>query len=151
MEKETIKIKVKNVSTNPLPEFKTIGSAGVDVQAFVPEGDRIIRIPAGDRALIPTGLFLELPQGYEMQVRSRSGLALKEGIMVLNSPGTVDSDYRGEVGVILFNTTDSEYHVIHGERIAQLVLKETEHFSWELVTELEETIRGEGGFGSTGK
>lgn len=151
MGSEKLEVKVVNISTNKLPEYKTNGSAAMDVQAFIPEGDRIIRIPPKGRALIPTGLSVELPEGFEIQVRSRSGLALKEGVFVMNSPGTIDSDYRGEIGVILFNTTDKEFHVIHGERVAQISAYPTYQINWKPVTALGDTARGTGGFGSTGK
>lgn len=150
-----IKVKIKNESSNPLPAYGTKGSAAQDVQAYIPSKgngeQRSIIIEPGERALVPTGLFLEIPEGFELQVRPRSGLALKHGITVLNSPGTIDSDYRGELGIILVNTSKEQYKVLHSERIAQISLYPTYTIDWEETTELEETERGEGGFGSTGK
>lgn len=148
---ENVVVKVVNESTNPLPEYKTNGSAAMDVQAYVPDGDRIVRIKPGERKLIRTGLKVEIPEGYEIQVKPRSGLALKEGITVLNSPGVIDSDYRGELGIIIYNTSDKEYHVMHSERIAQISLYPIYRVKWEPVTVLSDTERGSGGFGSTGK
>lgn len=140
-------IKVINKSTNPLPEYATQLSAGVDVRA---NNDEPIVLKPLHRAIVPTGLFLEIPAGYEVQVRPRSGLAAKKGITVLNSPGTIDADYRGEVCVILVNLSEGEFIIEKGERIAQLVAAKVEHVVWESAEELSETERGEGGFGSTG-
>ena len=142
-----IQVKVINKSANPLPEYATAGAAGLDVRADNP--DPIVLGPLG-RAMVPTGLFLEIPEGYEVQVRPRSGLAAKKGITVLNAPGTIDSDYRGEVCVILVNLSSEDFTVERGERIAQLVLARHEKIQWEEVTSLESSQRGEGGFGSTG-
>ena len=141
-------IKVINRSNNPLPKYETEGSAGMDVRAFLEEA--IILKPL-ERKLIPTGLFVELPLNYEMQVRPRSGLAYKKGITVLNSPGTIDADYRGEIGVLLVNLSNDEFTVESGERIAQLVIAKHESPTFEEVKELSDTDRGAGGFGSTGK
>ncbi len=140
-------VKVVNKSGNALPEYATLSSAGMDVRASL---DSAVTLAPLQRAMIPTGLFLEIPAGYEVQVRPRSGLAAKKGITVLNSPGTVDSDYRGEVNVILVNLSDTPFVVEPGERIAQLVLARHEHVEWEEVEELAASERGEGGFGSTG-
>lgn len=140
-------VKVVNKSGNALPEYATLSSAGMDVRASL---DSAVTLAPLQRAMIPTGLFLEIPAGYEVQVRPRSGLAAKKGITVLNSPGTVDSDYRGEVNVILVNLSDTPFVVEPGERIAQLVLARHEHVEWEEVEELATSERGEGGFGSTG-
>ena len=142
-----MKVKILNKSGFPLPHYATAFSAGVDLQAAIPEG--IILKPL-ERAVIPTGLYLEIPEGYEAQVRPRSGLAAKHGITVLNTPGTIDADYRGEVGVILVNLSDTEFVVNPGERIAQMILARYERFDWEVVEELDDTVRGEGGLGSTG-
>ena len=142
-----MKIKLVNKSHHPLPQYETQASAGVDLRAFVP--NPIVLKPM-ERALIPTGLYLELPIGVEAQVRSRSGLALKKGISVLNAPGTVDADYRGEVGVILINLSQEDFTINDGDRIAQLVLARHERATFELVETLSDTQRGAGGFGSTG-
>jgi dUTP pyrophosphatase len=142
-----MKIKLVNKSHHPLPQYETQASAGVDLRAYVP--NPIVLKPM-ERALIPTGLYLELPLGVEAQVRSRSGLALKKGISVLNAPGTVDADYRGEVGVILINLSQEDFTINDGDRIAQLVLASHERATFELAETLSETQRGAGGFGSTG-
>src|SRR5690554_372061 len=143
-----MEIKIINKSEHLLPEYKTGLSAGMDLCANLNEP---LVLKSSERKLIPTGLFIELPAGYEAQVRPRSGLALKYGISVLNSPGTIDADYRGEVGVILVNLSNEEFTVQNGERIAQLVVAKHETAEWVEVETLEETQRGEGGFGSTGK
>jgi dUTP pyrophosphatase len=142
-----MKVKVINRSSHALPAYETRSSAGMDVRANI--GEAIV-LKSMDRALIPTGLFLEIPQGYECQVRPRSGLALKRGVSVLNTPGTIDADYRGEVGVILFNMSDEEFTVENGERIAQLVFAPVLQVEWDQSESLSETERGAGGFGSTG-
>jgi dUTP pyrophosphatase len=142
-----MEIKLVNKSHHPLPQYETQASAGVDLRAYVP--NPIVLKPM-ERALIPTGLYIELPLGVEAQVRSRSGLALKKGISVLNAPGTVDADYRGEIGVILINLSQEDFTVNDGDRIAQLVLARHERATFELVESLSETQRGTGGFGSTG-
>lgn len=140
-------VKVINKSTNALPQYATSFSAGLDVRAD--NSEPIVLKPLG-RAMVPTGLFLEIPAGYEVQVRPRSGLAAKKGITVLNAPGTIDADYRGEVCVILVNLSGEDFVVERGERIAQLVLAKHEVIEWEEVSELAESGRGAGGFGSTG-
>lgn len=144
-----VNISIKRLDTSlPLPQYKTVGSAGVDLYASLPHGD--LRLPAKARVVVPTGIAVQLPSDLELQVRPRSGLALKHGITVLNSPGTVDSDYRGEVGVILFNTGDSSFIIKHGDRIAQGVFTNVYHVVLHEVDELESTERGGNGFGSTG-
>ena len=142
-----MQVKVINQSKHPLPNYETEASAGMDVRANLTEP--IILKPL-ERALVKTGLFIEIPVGFECQVRPRSGLALKKGITVLNSPGTIDADYRGEVGVILINLSAEEFIVEDGERIAQLVFATVEQAKWEQTALLTETERGVGGFGSTG-
>lgn len=140
-------VKVINRSSSPLPEYATSFAAGLDVRA---NNDAPIVLQPLGRAMVPTGLFLEIPAGYEVQVRPRSGLAAKKGITVLNAPGTIDADYRGEVCVILVNLSDQPFTVERGERIAQLVLARHEVIDWEEVDELASSDRGAGGFGSTG-
>ena len=143
-----MKIPIINQSNNDLPAFATPSSAGMDLRAFLVSN---IVIAPGERALVPTGLHMALPVGYEAQVRPRSGLAYKHGVTVLNSPGTIDADYRGDVGVILINHGDSDFVVQSGDRIAQLVVAQYASFTWDAVTDLSDTARGEGGFGHTGK
>lgn len=141
-------------ATIPLPAYETTGAAGADLRANLPEADRAagITLAPGGRALIPTGLRLEIPEGYEIQIRPRSGLALKHGITLPNTPGTIDSDYRGPLGVILMNAGQEPFTVAHGDRIAQAVLAPVVQAAFALVEEaLSETARGEGGFGSTGR
>ncbi|MEZ4968327.1 MAG: dUTP diphosphatase [Flavobacteriaceae bacterium] len=140
-------IKIINKSVHPLPDYETLASAGMDLRANLTAS---VVLQPMERTIIKTGLFLELPIGYEAQVRPRSGLAAKKGITVLNAPGTVDADYRGEVGVILINLSTEAFTVENGERIAQLVIAKHERAEWHLVEELSETTRGAGGFGSTG-
>ncbi len=140
-------IKIINKSQHPLPNYETIASAGMDLRANL---DTAVTLNPLERAIIKTGLFIELPIGYEAQVRPRSGLAAKKGITVLNSPGTVDADYRGEIGVILVNLSNETFIIENGERIAQLIIAKHERADWIEVQELTETSRGEGGFGSTG-
>ncbi|MBQ0127911.1 MAG: dUTP diphosphatase [Bacteroidales bacterium] len=142
-----MKVKVINRSGNALPEYATALAAGLDVRANNPEP--IVLKPL-ERTMVPTGLFIEIPAGYEVQVRPRSGLAAKKGITVLNAPGTIDADYRGEVCVILVNLSSDDFVIEKGERIAQLVLAKHERIDWESVNELASSERGEGGFGSTG-
>jgi len=142
-----MKVKVINKSENPLPQYATPLSAGMDVRAA---NEQPIRIDPLQRAIVPTGLFLEIPAGYEVQVRPRSGLAAKKGITVLNAPGTIDADYRGEVCVILVNLSSEPFVVEKGERIAQLVLARHESIEWDECRSLSESERGDGGFGSTG-
>jgi len=143
-----IKVKIINHSPYPCPAYATPLSAGVDLKANLEQP--VVLQPLG-RALIPTGLFIALPAGYEAQVRPRSGLALKHGITVLNSPGTVDADYRGELKCLLINLSDEPFTIEPGERIAQMVIARHEQVEWEQVEELDDTQRGAGGFGSTGK
>jgi dUTP pyrophosphatase len=133
-----------------LPAYETSGSAGMDVRAAVPDTDPIVLMP-GARAMVPTGLSVAIPEGYEIQVRPRSGLAAKHGITCLNTPGTIDSDYRGEIKVILINLGDTPFTIARGERIAQLVLAPVTQLGWRKVDSLDETSRGAGGFGSTGQ
>jgi dUTP pyrophosphatase len=140
-------VKIINKSTHELPAYETGSSAGMDLRANISEPVTLAPLA---RAIIKTGLFIELPVGYEAQVRPRSGLATKKGITVLNSPGTIDADYRGEIGVILVNLSNEEFTVNDGERIAQMVISRHEHITWKEVENLEETSRGTGGFGSTG-
>ncbi len=142
-----MQVKIVNRSKHPLPAYETVSSAGMDVRANLSES---MTLAPFQRALVPTGLFMELPQGFECQVRPRSGLALKKGITVLNSPGTIDADYRGEVGVILINLSDQTVVIEDGERIAQLIFAEVAQASLFSVDELSSTERGAGGFGSTG-
>ena len=142
-----MKIQIINTSRHPLPQYATPRSAGVDLRANLNEP--IVLKPL-QRCLVPTGLFLALPQGYEAQVRPRSGLAIKKGITVLNSPGTIDADYRGEINVILVNLSAEEFVIEDGERIAQMVIARHEQAEWEEVEVLDETERGAGGFGHTG-
>jgi len=141
-------IKIINKSEHQLPEYETGASAGMDLRSNITEA--VILKPLA-RAIIKTGLFIELPVGFEAQVRPRSGLAAKHGLTVLNSPGTVDADYRGEIGVILVNLSNTDFKIENGERIAQLVIAKHERADWLEVEQLNETTRGEGGFGSTGK
>lgn len=143
-----MKVKVINRSHHPLPRYETALSAGMDVRANLSEP---IVLKSLERALVPTGLYVELPAGYEMQVRPRSGLAAKYGLTVLNSPGTIDADYRGEVKVILANLSAEDFTINDGERIAQLVVAQHAQVEWEEAEELSDTSRGAGGFGSTGK
>jgi len=143
-----IQIKITNSSAHPLPEYATLLSAGLDLRANLTE--ELVLGPL-ERGLVPTGLRIALPPGYEAQVRPRSGLALKKGITVLNSPGTIDADYRGEICVILINLSNEPFVIANGERIAQLVIAQHEQAEWELVSDLDATERGEGGFGHTGK
>ena len=141
-------VKIVNESGNPLPAYATEGSAGMDLCAHIHES--VVLEPL-ERKLIPTGLFIELPTGYEAQIRPRSGLALKQGITCLNSPGTIDADYRGEIGVILINLSNELQVIKTGDRIAQMVIAPVTQISWEPATALTSTSRGAGGFGSTGK
>ena len=141
-------VQIINKSKHPLPSYATVASAGMDLRANL---DSPITLKPLQRTLVPTGLYMALPVGYEAQVRPRSGLALKKGITVLNTPGTIDADYRGEVGVILVNLSAEEFVIEDGERIAQLVIARHEQVEWQPVEVLEETQRGAGGFGSTGK
>lgn len=144
---DKIKVRVINRSENPLPEYGTIGAAGMDVRASLSEP---MTLAPMQRALIPTGLFIEIPEGYECQLRPRSGLALKKGISLVNTPGTIDADYRGEIGVILINLSSEPFVINNGERICQMVFNRYTQAEWMQVESLEETDRGEGGFGHTG-
>jgi len=142
-----MKIRIVNHSRHSLPSYETVASAGMDLRANLPED---VLLKPLERALIYTGLFIELPVGYEAQVRPRSGLAIKKGITVLNTPGTIDADYRGEVMVILVNLSTEDYWIHDGDRIAQMIISNHEKAEWEDVAELKETERGAGGFGHTG-
>ena len=141
-----MKIRIKSLS-GVLPQYETAGAAGMDIRAYL---DEPVTINPGERALVPTGLFMEIPEGYEVQIRARSGLAIKKGISVLNSPGTIDADYRGEICVILINLSDQPFLINDGERIAQMVIARHEQAEWEQVDVLDETERGAGGFGHSG-
>lgn len=143
-----VKVKIINKSSNPIPAYATEQAAGMDIRANLPVD---VVLKPMERQLIPTGLFIELPDGYEAQIRPRSGLALKSGVTVLNTPGTIDADYRGEIGVVLINLSDQDFVVKHGERIAQMVINQYTKIEFEEVELLTSTIRGEGGFGHTGK
>ena len=143
-----VEIKIVNTSENPIPEYATEGSAGLDLRAWLPEP--FILQPM-ERKMISTGLFLEIPEGYEVQVRPRSGMAIKHGITCLNSPGTVDSDYRGEIKIILINLSSEPHTIKSGDRIAQMVVAKVENAILKEVNQLQSTQRGEGGFGHTGK
>ena len=140
-------IKIKNISNNDLPKYETKFSSGLDLKAFTSDN---ITLKSNDISLIKTGLFIEIPEGFEAQIRPRSGLALKNGITVLNSPGTIDSDYRGEIGVILVNLSKNDFVIKNGDRIAQIVFSKFEKINWFNVNDLSHTNRGDGGFGSTG-
>lgn len=140
-------VQIINRSKHDLPHYETVGSAGMDLRANI---DEPVVLKPLERAIIKTGLFIALPNGYEAQVRPRSGLAAKKGITVLNSPGTIDADYRGEIGVILVNLSSEDFTIEGGERIAQLVIAKHEQITWDSVDILDETKRGAGGFGSTG-
>lgn len=142
-----MKIKIVNLSRHPLPEYATAFSAGMDLRAHIAEP--IILKPL-ERALVPTGIYLELPIGYEAQIRPRSGLAIKHGIGIVNAPGTIDADYRGEIGIILINLSAEEVVIEDGERICQMVINQHATVEWKQVDSLEETTRGAGGFGHTG-
>ena len=143
-----IEIKIVNGSSNPLPKYATEGSSGMDIRANLEEP--VILQPL-ERILIPTGLFIELPAGFEAEIRPRSGLAIKNGITCLNSPGTIDADYRGEIKIILINLSQEEQVIQHGDRIAQMIIQKVEKATWVEVDALRITVRNEGGFGHTGK
>jgi dUTP pyrophosphatase len=143
-----VKVKIINRSPNPLPEYATAGSAGMDIRAHL---EAPVTLKPLERFLIPTGLFMQLPEGHEAQIRPRSGLAIKQGLTCLNSPGTVDADYRGELKVILINLSQEDQVIHSGDRIAQMVVSAVERVKLKLVTEIESTTRNEGGFGHTGK
>ena len=144
---DKVTVKIINTSNNPLPQYSTPSSAGMDLRANL---DAPVTLRPLERKLIPTGIYIELPEGFECQIRPRSGLALKHGITVLNTPGTIDSDYRGQVGVVLINHSKNDFTVNHGERIAQFVFAKVEAVRYEVVGSLSETERGSGGYGSTG-
>lgn len=143
-----MQVKIVNKSNNELPAYSTEMSAGMDIRAFLQAPEVLKPL---ERKLIPTGLFIELPKGFEAQIRPRSGLALKKGITVLNTPGTIDADYRGEIGIILVNLSSEEFVVENGERICQMIIAAHETVKWNLVEKLDDTNRGAGGFGHTGK
>lgn len=144
---DRIKVKIINRSGQELPAYETPSAAGMDVRACL---DGPVTLKPLERALIPTGLRVQLPQGYELQVRPRSGLALRHGISLVNTPGTVDADYRGEIGVIVINLSSEPFVINHGDRIAQFVVTTYSHVKWEEVKELDHTVRGDGAFGHTG-
>lgn len=144
----SIKVKIVNKSHHALPSYATAGSSGLDIKAFIPNPISILPL---QRILVPTGLFVEIPNDFEIQIRPRSGLAVKQGITCLNTPGTIDADYRGEIKVILINLSNEPQIILDGDRIAQMVLQQVEKVNWEEVMELTDTARGEGGFGHTGK
>lgn len=148
MRLSAMQINIINKSEHPLPAYETAHAAGMDLRANLPE---TVRLAPMQRTLIPTGLFMELPIGFEAQIRPRSGLAFKHGITVLNSPGTIDADYRGEIKVLLINLSNEPFEIKHGERIAQMIIAKHETASWQVVDQLGETARGAGGYGSTGK
>jgi dUTP pyrophosphatase len=143
-----MKIKIVNKSQNSLPLYSTAKSAGMDLRANL---DEAVVLKVMERKLIPTGLYIQLPDGYEAQIRPRSGLAINKGVTVLNSPGTIDADYRGEIKIILINLSNEDFVINHGERIAQMIISAYKQVEWEEVHQLEESDRGEGGFGHTGK
>lgn len=143
-----MKVKIVNTSKHSMPEYATELSAGMDIRANISEP---ITLKTLQRVLVPTGLFIQLPEGYEAQIRPRSGMAIKYGISILNSPGTIDADYRGEICVILVNLSNEDFIINDGERICQMVISKHEHIQWEVVSQLDETARGTGGFGHTGK
>jgi dUTP pyrophosphatase len=145
---ERIKVKNINKSHHPLPAYATNESAGMDVRAYLPNGP--VTLKPMQRALIGTGLYMQLPSGYECQIRPRSGLALKHGLTIVNSPGTIDADYRGEIGIILMNLGEEDFVINDGERICQMVVKEYTHVTWEETSQLDKTVREDGGFGHTG-
>jgi dUTP pyrophosphatase len=145
---KSIEIKIVNNSSNALPEYATSGSSGMDIRANLNVPQTLQPL---ERTLVPTGIFIEIPQGYEVQIRPRSGLAIKQGITCLNTPGTIDADYRGEIKVILINLSQQEQVIQHGDRIAQMVVQKVEQAVWRPVEELEATERNAGGFGHTGK
>ena len=143
-----MKVKIINKSDHPLPNYETLESAGMDLRSNIKTD---ITLKPNQRAIVPTGIFIALPKGYEAQVRSRSGLAAKYGVTVLNSPGTIDADYRGEIGVILINFSENDFIIKNGDRIAQIVIAKHERTIWEECKDLSKTKRGSGGFGSTGQ
>lgn len=144
----TLTIKIINQSDNPLPAYATAGASGMDIRSFLPAP---VTLQPMERSLIPTGLFVEIPEGYEIQVRPRSGLAVKQGITCLNTPGTIDSDYRGEIKVILINLSNEPQSIQSGDRIAQMIVQRVEKAQWKTTEKISVTSRNEGGFGHTGK
>ncbi len=142
-----VKIKIVNKSSNPIPAYATDGSAGMDLRANI---DEDIVLKPLERAMVPTGIYISLPKGYEAQIRPRSGLAVKNGITVLNAPGTIDSDYRGEICVILINLSKDDFTITNGDRICQMIIAKYESVLFDVVYSLDETVRGDGGFGHTG-
>jgi dUTP pyrophosphatase len=144
----SITVQIVNKSHHPLPSYATIGSSGMDIRAFI---DKPIVLQPFERSLIPTGIYLSIPEHLEVQIRPRSGLAIKQGITCLNTPGTIDADYRGEIKVILINLSNTEQVISDGDRIAQMVFQNVEKANWNLVENLDNTQRGDGGFGHTGK
>jgi dUTP pyrophosphatase len=144
-----MKIEIINKSTHPLPKYQTAGSAAMDAHAYLPEGS--MTVAPLERVAVPTGLSMAIPNGFELQVRSRSGLSFKHGIVAINSPGTVDADFRGEIKVLLANLSNEPYEIQDGDRIAQLVIAQYEQAQWQEVEVLDETERGDGGFGHTGR
>ena len=144
---QTVKINIINQSTHPLPSYATLGSSGMDIRAFIKKD---LEVKPLERVLVPTGLYIEIPLGYEAQIRPRSGLAVKQGVTCLNTPGTIDSDYRGEIKVILINLSNELTKISNGDRIAQMVIQKVEIAALHLVENINETTRGEGGFGHTG-
>jgi len=145
---EKISVKIINQSANPLPAYATSGSSGMDIRANLSE---MLLLKPMQRVAVPTGMFIELPHGYEAQIRPRSGLALKQGLTCLNTPGTIDADYRGEIKVILINLSEEEQAINNGDRIAQMIIQPVVSVEWEATVEINETVRGAGGFGHTGK
>jgi len=143
-----MKIRIVNQSRHPLPSYSTLLSAGMDLRAHF---DEPVTLAPGARILVPTGLYISLPKGYEAQIRPRSGLALKKGVTVLNTPGTIDADYRGEIGIIVVNLSQEDFVINDGERIAQMIVAKYETVEWEQCDSLDETERGAGGFGHTGQ
>ena len=148
MSDSPVQVKIINQSNNPAPEYATQGSSGMDIRANL---EQPLQIQPMERLMVPTGLFVEIPQGYEIQIRPRSGMAIKQGITCLNTPGTIDADYRGEIKVILINLSNEPQIIQSGDRVAQMVLQKVERIEWEKTNQLNETDRGSGGFGSTGK
>ena len=142
-----MKIKIVNKSNNPLPKYSTVQSSGMDLQANI---DEPVKLKPLERSLVPTGMYIELPEGYEAQIRPRSGLTLKKGITVLNTPGTIDSDYRGEIGIIMINLSNETVEITPGERICQMVISRVEKIKLEETDQIDETARSSGGFGHTG-
>jgi len=148
MKNNNMKVRIVNKSKHDLPSYSTVFSAGMDLRADL---DKPRMLKPGERSLVPTGLFVELPRGYEAQIRPRSGLAIKKGVTVLNTPGTIDSDYRGEIGIILINLSDEDFIINNGERICQMIIARHETIEWEETDLLKDTARGKGGFGHTGQ